>query len=181
MIRLAPRLPRPALALVLSTLLAGVAHAAGEAPAAKAPAKKPAAKAEQHEPATEAQLAVAMRVLTGDADCEFKQTISVTPIEGHAGHFNLTFKKVSYRMVPQETTTGAVRLEDKKAGMIWIQIPAKSMLMNAKIGQRVVDDCTHSEQRAAVAAAAAAGRSQQAEGSIGISPAAASTGVAPRN
>lgn len=183
--RFAPRLPRAALALAtLSFLLAGAVHAAGETPAAKPAAKKPAAKAaaETHEPATEAQLAVASRVLTGDAACEFKQTIAVEPVADHAGHFNLTFKKVTYRMVPQETTTGAVRLEDKKNGMVWIQIPSKSMLMNSKIGQRVVDDCTHAEQRAAVEASTAAGKAQSADTSIGISPVSSSpVGSAPRN
>ena len=55
-------------------------------------------------------------------------------------------------MVPEETTTGAVRLEDKKAGIVWLQIPAKSMLMNSKIGQRMADSCLHEEQRVAAAA-----------------------------
>ena len=51
-------------------------------------------------------------------------------------------------MVPESTPTGAVRLEDKKAGVVWLQIANKSMLMNAKVGQRMVDACQHAEQRA---------------------------------
>jgi hypothetical protein len=35
---------------------------------------------------------------------------------------------------------------------VWLQIPSKSMLMNAKVGQRMVDGCMHPEQRAAVSA-----------------------------
>jgi hypothetical protein len=50
-------------------------------------------------------------------------------------------------VAPEETDTGAVRLEDKKSGVVWIQIPAKSMLMNAKIGQRVADGCVMAEQK----------------------------------
>ncbi|HEX6017821.1 MAG TPA: hypothetical protein VFZ28_06960 [Burkholderiaceae bacterium] len=102
---------------------------------------------------SEAQLQIADRVLTGDAACEFDQTVSVLPIAGQPGHFRLTYKRVSYSMVPEETSSGAVRLEDKKAGIVWLQIPSKSMLMNARIGQRMVDGCMHAEQRAAVAAA----------------------------
>lgn len=101
---------------------------------------------------SEAQLQVADRVLTGDAACELNQTVSVEPIKGKPGHFVLRFKKASYTMVPEETTSGAVRLEDKKAGMVWLQIPSKSMLMNARAGQRLVDGCLHPEQRAALAA-----------------------------
>lgn len=111
---------------------------------------------------SDAQLQVADRVLTGDASCEFSQTVAVTPVSGQPAHFHVAYKKATYTMVPEETTTGAVRLEDKKAGMLWLQIPSKSMLMNTKIGQRVVDDCTHSEQRAAMAAVEAAARAASA-------------------
>jgi len=98
------------------------------------------------------QLRIADRVLTGDAACEFNQTVSVMPISSQPGHFKLTFKNVNYTVVPEETTSGAIRLEDKKAGIVWLQIPSKSMLMNAKVGQRMVDGCMHPEQRAAVTA-----------------------------
>ena len=50
-------------------------------------------------------------------------------------------------MTPEHTTTGAVRLEDKKNGMMWLQIANKSMLMNSKIGQRMVDNCVHPSQK----------------------------------
>ncbi len=103
------------------------------------------------EPLTQAQLDIATRVFVGEVACEFDQTVNVTPVDGHPGHFNLAYKKAKYDLVPMETTTGAVRLEDRKAGVVWLQIPAKSMLMNAKIGQRMIDSCQHSEQRNAVA------------------------------
>jgi len=101
---------------------------------------------------SETQLRIADRVLTGDASCDFDQTVSVMPIDGQPGHFRVTFKKVAYTVIPEETTSGAIRLEDKKAGIVWLQIPSKSMLMNARVGQRMVDGCMHAEQRAAVAA-----------------------------
>ncbi|WP_395703763.1 hypothetical protein [Aquabacterium sp.] len=132
---------------------------------------------------TEAQLAVAARVLTGDADCEFNQKVAVNAVDGQPGHFTVAFKKAVYRMTPQETTTGAVRLEDKKAGMVWLQIPVKSMLMNAKIGQRMVDACTQPEQRAAVAAAEAAAKATQvaeaASAAAATAPAASAPATAP--
>jgi hypothetical protein len=107
---------------------------------------------------SETQLQIADRVLTGDAACEFDQSVSVVPIAGQPGHFRLTFKKVAYTVVPEETTSGAIRLEDKKAGVVWLQIPSKSMLMNARVGQRMVDGCMHAEQRAATSAVEAAGK-----------------------
>lgn len=180
--------------LALATVFALVPLAAPPALAAGAdkPAAKPAPKAasshqqlrsqakglalaeETVEQISQGQLDVAARVLTGDADCEFAQQVSVQPVAGQPGHFNVGFKKAVYRMVPQETTTGAVRLEDRRAGMVWLQIPSKSMLMNAKIGQRMVDACLHAEQRAAVAAAQGAAQSTR----LGIAPVAAPAAAA---
>jgi hypothetical protein len=105
------------------------------------------------------QLDIATRVLTGDVDCEFNQRITVLPVPGEPGHFHVNHKKQQYRMVPQETSTGAVRLEDKTAGIVWLQIPSKSMLMNARLGQRMVDACTNPQQRAALIAAVGAATS----------------------
>lgn len=95
-----------------------------------------------------AQLEIANRVLTGTAQCEFNQQVKIQAMAGHPGVFKVSFKNASYTMVPQETTTGAVRLEDKKAGIVWLQIPAKSMLLNGKVGQRMVDSCKQSGQHA---------------------------------
>ena len=154
------------------------------APTAKADAAKPAAAKAAPKPATsrqqlkseaaglalgteaaqaasQNQLDIAARVLTGKADCEFNQHVDVQALSGKPGHFKVAFKNVSYTMVPEETTTGAVRLEDKKAGMVWLQIPSKSMLMNSKVGQRMVDGCMQSEQRAAVEAAKVAAKTVQ--------------------
>jgi len=103
---------------------------------------------------TPAQLEIAPRVFVGRADCEFAQKIDVQPVPGQPGAFLVVHGKNRYTMVPQETTTGAVRLEDPRAGVVWLQIPAKSMLMNSRIGRRLVDDCMHPEQRSNVAAAA---------------------------
>ena len=102
-----------------------------------------------------AQMEIASRVLVGKADCEFSQQVQVEPAEGKPGHFKVSYKNQNYEMVPQETTTGAVRLQDKRNGVMWLQIPSKSMLMNDKIGQRMVDSCTVVAQRTAADAGAA--------------------------
>lgn len=115
-------------------------------------AKGLALAAETVEAINEGQLDVASRVLTGESDCEFNQQISVQPLAGVPGYFTVTLKGKRYRMLPRETATGAVRLEDPGAGVVWLQIPTKSMLMNTRLGQRMVDNCLHSEQRIAASA-----------------------------
>lgn len=111
---------------------------------------------------TEAQTLMASQVQVGRADCEFKQYVVIDRAD--AGTFRLKHAGVTYTMVPEETSTGAVRLHDRKTGVVWIQIPVKSMLMNSRAGRRMVDACMSPAQRqaqadaeaAAVAAAAAA-------------------------
>ena len=120
---------------------------------------QPKANSQVTEPISDGQLAVANRVLTGKAQCEFGQTVEISPLESKKGAFVVSYKKASYVMVPEETTTGAVRLEDKKNGIVWLQIANKSMMMNQKLGQRMVDDCMLGEQRAAVDAMKAAAQS----------------------
>jgi hypothetical protein len=155
-------------AVVFSILCAGLAtpivHAADEKPKGSRPATPSAAQqradkakgmalaTETVQRVSEAQLQIADRVHTGQAACEFDQVVDLDRIADRPGHFRLKFKNASYTVVPEETTTGALRLEDKKAGIVWLQIPSKSMLMNSKVGQRMVDNCLHPEQRAAVRA-----------------------------
>jgi len=55
-------------------------------------------------------------------------------------------KNFRFRMVPVITVTGAIRLEDRQAGAVWLQLPNKSMLMNQKIGQRMADGCMSQSQ-----------------------------------
>jgi hypothetical protein len=119
---------------------------------AKAEAKTSTAAEDVSEQVNPNQLDISARVLTGRADCEFNQNVEVDRVPDHPGYFHVGFAKHRYLMVPEETTTGAVRLVDKKSGVIWLQIPVKSMLIDTKGGHRLVDACMHSEQRAAVEA-----------------------------
>jgi len=95
---------------------------------------------------TPGQREAAARVFVGTASCDGNQQVTVAAVPGMPGHFVLTHQKTVARLVAQETTSGAVRLEDAKLGLLWIQIPAKSMLMNSKLGRRVVDSCITPEQ-----------------------------------
>ncbi len=141
-----------ALAAAALALSAGASFAQSvklaKAPTAHHATTHAAAAAEIAETATPTQIEIARRVMTGDAHCEFNQHVSVQPFEGRPGFFKVAFKSDHFIMAPQETTTGAVRLEDKRAGVVWLQIPSKSMLLNNRLGQRMVDSCTQTQQRA---------------------------------
>ena len=89
----------------------------------------------------EADLAVAQRVYTGKIQCELGADVTITADDKKAGFFTVSTKGAKYRMHPVESRTGAIRLEDPKAGAMWLQIANKSMLMNQKQGLRLADEC----------------------------------------
>ena len=154
-----------AITLGLSSAIAQSADTTQPKPAAKPATPREALKSEAKglalgretsEAVSANQLNIAARVLTGKASCEYNQSVDVNAVAGHPGVFKVHFKEHSYVMVPEETTTGAVRLTDKKEGVVWLQIPAKSMLLNNRAGQRMVDRCTRAAQRTAMVAVSGA-------------------------
>jgi hypothetical protein len=127
-------------------------------PAAKTAKKKPAVNANRTNLKTSAknvaagieaaeaartpdELAIAERVHVGKLPCELGASVTLTQDEKSAGYFDVQGKNFKYRMFPVATTTGAIRLEDQKAGAVWLQLANKSMLMNQKQGIRLADEC----------------------------------------
>ncbi|MFX1682052.1 hypothetical protein PV762_22795 [Mitsuaria sp. CC2] len=181
-----------AAALTLTTGIAAAQPATGAAstgtakpaPTKPAPAKtaKPAAKTTTAKKApvkapppplpeaSEEQLTAAKRAYLGLYECEFKQTVTIEPNAKDLGYINVAFKKDTFVMKPVLSTTGALRLEDVTGRTLMVQIANKSMLLDVKAGQRLVDECIHPEQRAAIEAARSA--SAPAGGGLGITPSA---------
>lgn len=124
----------------------------------KAPAKKPAVSANRthlkstaknvaagveaaEDAMTPAELAIAERVDVGSLPCELGASVSLTADTKAPGYFDVHGKNFKYRMFPVATTTGAIRLEDRRSGAVWLQLANKSMLMNQKAGVRMADEC----------------------------------------
>lgn len=87
------------------------------------------------------ELAIAERVHTGVLPCELGTTVTVESDPATPGYFNMSGKNFRYRMHPVVSVTGAIRLEDRQAGAVWLQLANKSMLMNQKAGRRMADEC----------------------------------------
>ncbi len=150
-------------------------------PAPKAAAAKKAAPLPPPEPvlteADEAQIAASERAYLGDYACEFKETVHIEKHAKMAGYIDILWKKNRFTMKPVLSTTGALRLEDVTGRTLMIQIANKSMLLDTKIGQRLLDDCVHPEQiklmeaaRAAKIADPEAEAAEAARNSLGITP-----------
>lgn len=97
---------------------------------------------------TDAELELAKRVHIGAIPCELGSTVIITPSTKRPGFFRVQTKTASFRMHPVESRTGAIRLEDPRAGAMWLQLGNKSMLMNQKLGRRLADDCMAPDQAA---------------------------------
>ena len=155
----APAKPAPAKAGGTAPASAKQASVSKDAAAVKKatnpPAKKSAKKAAEPQPepeveitaADEQQLAAAKEVLLGESGCEFNQKIQVDANAQHPGYVDMSFNKKKYTMKPILSPTGALRLEDVRSEALMIQIASKTMVMNQKTGQRLVDNCVHADQR----------------------------------
>jgi hypothetical protein len=128
-----------ALLLAPTVAQAATKHSVKKAAVKKAPAAPPAAEPDQ--------VAAAQQVYYGTYDCDEKQTISVTAHATYPAYIDVKHAKTTYLMKPVASSTGATRLEDLKGEMLLVQIANKSMLMNVKRGQRLVDGCTNAQQR----------------------------------
>lgn len=93
-----------------------------------------------------AELAIAQRVELGQVACELGVSVSVKADARLPGHFDVQGKKFKFRMTPVVTSTGAIRLEDARAGAVWLQLSNKSMLMSQKLGSRLADACMNPAQ-----------------------------------
>ena len=140
--------------------------AVSPAHAQTAPTKKPApAKVAKKAPpkvvaeppppaaATPEQVDAAERVFYGTYDCEFKQSIDIVASPKYPSYVAVKHGKADYLMKPVLSSTGAIRLEDVRGDTLMVQISSKSMLLNVKTAQRIVDDCVSPKQRELIEAA----------------------------
>ena len=175
------RLAALALACSLVAAPAFAADAVKPTPAAKPSAKaarKPAAVVELKVPDAEAdQVKAAELVFYGAYDCEFSQTVNILQSAKHPAYVDVKHGKRDWLMKPVLSSTGAIRLEDVRGETLMVQIAAKSMLLNVKTAQRIVDDCITPKQRELIAEAKAAKAAAEAAPGQAASDAASSNAL----
>jgi hypothetical protein len=94
------------------------------------------------------QLSIAQIVHTGRVACADGKSVTITPDTKTEGAFDLSFASTKYDVVPVPTKSGAVRLEDTKTGLVYMQLANKSMLFNERQSRRLADDCISPAQQA---------------------------------
>ena len=138
--------------LALSAMALATGVSAQTTPPAHKPAAKPVAKAPAKAATpvvlTDEQLSIAQIVTTGRIACADGKSVTITPDAKIQGAFDLLFASVKYDVVPVPTKSGAVRLEDRKSGLVFMQLANKSMLFNERQSRRLADDCISPAQQA---------------------------------
>jgi hypothetical protein len=112
---------------------------------------KSSKKAAKEEPAPvvavedEAEPDITDTVVT-DYACELNNKITIYTNAQDDGHIALRWKNRLHRLDRIGTTTGALRFENPKFGLIWIGIPSKGILLDSKLNRQLANECKNAEQ-----------------------------------
>jgi hypothetical protein len=109
--------------------------------------KAPAASAEPEPDLTD--------TVSTDYNCELGNKITIYANDKDDSHIALRWQKRLHRLDRVGTTTGALRFENTKAGLIWIGIPAKGILLDSKQNRQLANECKSAAQSQPVVTAAA--------------------------
>jgi hypothetical protein len=141
---------KPALISVLAALAFAVSPAISQA--AEDKPSKPAAKAKpgaSKKKASKKKAAPEMDVsgLTAvEYNCAEDHRLTVFRDPTSDKPVALRWNKRIHPMTHVETETGADRMENTEAGLVWIGIPAKAMLLDSKKGQKLANECMKPDQ-----------------------------------
>jgi membrane-bound inhibitor of C-type lysozyme len=94
--------------------------------------------------------------VTAEYACELNNKVTIYTNEKDSGHIALRWKNRLHRLDRVGTTTGALRFENTKFGLIWIGIPSKGILLDSKLNRQLANECKNAEQAKPLVAAASA-------------------------
>ncbi|MES2048352.1 MAG: hypothetical protein V4447_08130 [Pseudomonadota bacterium] len=76
-----------------------------------------------------------------DYKCELGNSLTLYTNAEDTQHVAMRWKNHIYRLSRIETSTGANRFENQKAGFVFIGIPAKGMLLDSHKGKQLANEC----------------------------------------
>lgn len=144
-----------------ATVAAPIASAAESAPADQPAAKAATAKKTTSKKAKAAKAAGAAGAVGAAAAvsesslaehkatnyaCELGNKITIYSSADDGNSIVMRWKNRLHRLTREATSTGAHRFENKIAGLIWIGIPAKGMLLDSKVNRQLANECKTSDQ-----------------------------------
>jgi hypothetical protein len=122
-------------------------HAVKKTQAKKGTPAKKSAPAAKQEDADDPEPDVTGQAST-DYACELGNKLVIYQHPNDDQHIAVRWHNRLHQMTRVQTTTGANRFENTKKGLVWIGIPAKSMLLDSKKGQQLANECKSPAQAA---------------------------------
>jgi len=81
-----------------------------------------------------------------ELQCEMGQRMSIAGNPSGDSNIELLWRGRSYAMRRVATSTGAHRFENAGSGLVWVGIPDKGMLLDARAGRPLANECRTDEQ-----------------------------------
>ena len=89
---------------------------------------------------------------TGEILCADGVKVTIHEDPNRFKGYNVQLGHLRYPVTRVPTESGAIRLENKASGIVWLQMSNKSMLFNERLSRRLATDCRDSAQQMAEAA-----------------------------
>ena len=132
----------------LATLFVVPTYAATVQSDTKATVKKKPSKRKAAPPKAVEETPDTKDARSTDFDCDAGNKVTIYIHETDESRVALRWKNKLLQMKRIDTATGADRFENTKAGLVWIGIPAKGILLDAKKGQQLANECKSAAQKA---------------------------------
>lgn len=93
------------------------------------------------QPSTPNTPVVVFRARAGSFLCELGRIVDVKQVAADANSLTLNWSKRDHVLTGGHTASGALRYENAQAGLAWIIIPGKAMLLDTRRGQQLANEC----------------------------------------
>ena len=87
------------------------------------------------------QQQLSFQLASGVYRCEQGQTIEVFRDTRNANLIELNWQSNRYSLQRYDSASGLPRFEDRQNGLLWIDLPWKSVLIDVNSGQPLVNEC----------------------------------------
>ncbi len=131
---------------IIALSLCAMSLSAHAIPGADAAAKKPAKSkisksstaAGTHEAEAEPNIQDSQNI---EYKCELGNTLVMYAKASDEQSLAMRWKNRLYKLTRVATSTGAHRFENERSGLVWIDIPAKGMLLDSHRGHQLANEC----------------------------------------
>ncbi|MCM8593959.1 MliC family protein [Accumulibacter sp.] len=95
------------------------------------------------------QKQLSFRLGSGLYRCELGQTVDVRRVSETPGQIEIGWQGNRHTLQREASASGLPRYEDGRVGLLWIDLPWKSVLMDTNTGRPLANECKLARERAA--------------------------------